>query len=160
MLGLKQDMSKFSFGVTSAIVTSLALMLGLDQTASPRSSIIGALLIIAVADNIADSLGIHVYRESVPGAGTNPRVNTISNFLARIGVMALFIGLVAVLPLEYAIILSIAVGLGLLVVLSYYIALEQKEKISVSIAHHLGITIAVIVLSHFLGQWIGMTFSV
>jgi VIT1/CCC1 family predicted Fe2+/Mn2+ transporter len=156
----KTDMSRFSFGITSAIVTSLALMLGLDQTRDPRTSIVGALLLIAIADNIADSLGIHIYRESVPGTEGNPRVNTISNFAVRLGVMMLFVAAVLTLPLTFAIIISVAAGLVLLTVLSYYIALNQKTSIAMSMVHHLGIAVVVIFLSHFLGQLIGNMFHV
>jgi VIT1/CCC1 family predicted Fe2+/Mn2+ transporter len=154
------DLSRFSFGITSAIVTSLALMIGLNQTKDPRTSIVGALLLIAIADNIADSLGIHIYRESVPGTEGNPNVNTISNFATRLGVMMLFVAAVLLLPLTLAIALSVAAGLALLVVLSYYIALNQKTSVPMSIVQHLGIAIVVIILSHFLGQAIGSMFHV
>lgn len=67
-----QDLSRFSFGITSAIITSLALIVGLDQVSDPKMSIIGALMLLAVADNISDSLGIHIYRESqATGAENN-----------------------------------------------------------------------------------------
>ena len=152
------DLSRFSFGITSAIVTSLALMLGLDQTRDPKTSIIGALLLIAIADNVADSLGIHIYRESVPGTESNPRINTISNFATRLGVMMLFVAAVYLLPLTYAIAISVAAGLALLTILSYYIALNQKTSIAISMVHHVGIAIIVIFVSHFLGTLIGDMF--
>jgi VIT1/CCC1 family predicted Fe2+/Mn2+ transporter len=158
MPGPKLDLSRFSFGITSAIVTSLALMLGLDQTRDPKTSIVGALLLIAIADNIADSLGIHIYRESLPGTESNPKVNTISNFATRLAVMMLFVGIVLALPLTIAIAISVAVGLALLTVLSYYIAINQRTSIALSIVHHLGIAIVVIFLSHYLGQLIGNMF--
>jgi VIT1/CCC1 family predicted Fe2+/Mn2+ transporter len=156
----KIDLSRFSFGITSAIVTSLALMIGLVETQDPRTSIVGALLLIAIADNIADSLGIHIYRESLPGTESNPRVNTISNFATRLGVMMLFVAIVLTLPLTFAITISVAAGLVLLTVLSYYIALNQKTSIAMSMVHHLGIAVVVIFLSHFLGQMIGNMFHV
>jgi VIT1/CCC1 family predicted Fe2+/Mn2+ transporter len=156
----KHNLSRFSFGITSAIVTSLALMLGLDQTRDPKTSIVGALLLIAIADNIADSLGIHIYRESLPGAGSDPRIYTVSNFAARLGVMMLFVVLVLVLSLTVAIVLSVALGLTLLTVLSYYIAINQRTNIVLSIVHHLGIAIIVIFLSHFLGLLIVNQFHV
>lgn len=161
MVSIKHDLSRFSFGITSAIVTSLALMLGLDQTSDPKSSIIGALMIIAVADNIADSLGIHVYRESqIPEVGADPRVYTVSNFLTRLGVMMVFIALVWALPLTYATVISVAVGLTILTILSYYIALYQKVHPLRSILEHLVVAVLVIILSHFLGILISSTFRV
>jgi VIT1/CCC1 family predicted Fe2+/Mn2+ transporter len=157
----KQDLSKFSFGITSAIVTSLALMLGLDTLQNAKSSIIGALLIIAVADNISDSLGIHVYKESLPiESKTDPWVFTITNFLTRLGVMVLFIVLVLTLPLNVSAAVSIAFGLTLLSVMSYYIGVQQKINPAKSVVEHLVIAIIVIIASHFLGQLIGSTFKV
>ena len=67
---LPKDPSKFSFGATSSTVTSLGIIFGLLTSGNPKASIIGSLLVIAVADNIADSLGIHIYREST---ATNAR---------------------------------------------------------------------------------------
>jgi len=161
MVRLKYDMSRFSFGITSAIVTSLALMMGLDQTSNPKSSIIGALLIIAVADNIADSLGIHVYRESqIPEVGADPRVYTVSNFLTRLGIMIVFIALVWALPLTYAIVISVAVGLAMLTILSYYIALYQNIHPARSILEHIVVAVVVIIISHYLGSLISSAFHV
>jgi vacuolar iron transporter family protein len=157
----KQDLSKFSFGITSAIVTSLALMLGLDTLHNARSSIIGALLIIAVADNISDSLGIHVYKESLPTESkTDPWIFTITNFLTRLGVMVFFIVLVFTLPLNIATGVSIAFGLSLLCVMSYYIGVQQKINPAKSVGEHLVIAVLVIIASHFLGQLISTTFHV
>jgi VIT1/CCC1 family predicted Fe2+/Mn2+ transporter len=161
MPALKWDLSRCSFGITSAIVTSLALMMGLDQMSNAKTSIIGALLIIAIADNISDSLGIHVYRESqIPEVGSDPRVYTVSNFLARLVVMMVFITLIVTLPLAYATALSVAVGLVLLTVLSYYIALYQKTSPLRSIAEHLVVAVFVIIISHFLGMMISRAFNI
>ena len=161
MSALTEDLSKYSFGVTSAIVTSLALMLGLQTLRDPKTSIIGALVIIAIADNISDSLGIHIYRESQgPETAGDTRVYTVSNFLTRLSIIALFIALVFVLPLEFAVVLSTAIGLTLLFVLSYYIAISRKQNVPQTIAQHLGIAVVAIVLSHFLGQAIAGIFHV
>jgi len=154
----KLDLSRFSFGITSAIVTSLAMMLGLDQTKDPRTSIVGALLLIAIADNVADSLGLHVYRESVPGVRSSPKIYIVSNFATRLGVMMLFIVLVSELSLTLAIVVSVAVGLTMLAVMSYYIAVHQKVSVGRFMVQHLGIAILVILLSHFIGMLIGYLF--
>lgn len=52
---LPKDPSKLSFGATSSTVTSLGIIFGLLTSGNPKASIIGSLLVIAVADNIADS---------------------------------------------------------------------------------------------------------
>ena len=59
--------SRVSFGGTAGIVTSMALIAGLDAAKAGRASTVGALLIAAVADNLTDSLK----RSRVSGIGTS-----------------------------------------------------------------------------------------
>ena len=72
----------FSFGVTSAIMTSLTIIIGLSGAAS-NITIITALLIIAIADNISDSFGIHIYQESKRVNSKEVKTTTANNFIAR-----------------------------------------------------------------------------
>ena len=83
--------TKVSFGVTSAVITSLALITGLDSVAHPKSSIIGSILVIALADNLSDSMGIHLYLESEHVAGKEVWLATLTNYLARLGVSLSFV---------------------------------------------------------------------
>ena len=156
---LPKDPSKFSFGATSSTVTSLGIIFGLLTSGNPKASIIGSLLVIAVADNIADSLGIHIYRESTATKEENTRMFTISNFVTRFGITLTFVALFAALPLEYAAWSCMAIGLGILVFLSYLIGVQRKTSTIREIIIHLGIAIPVIVISHFLGQLIFTLFG-
>jgi len=56
--------TRISFGGTAAIATSMALIVGLDAANAGRTVIVSALLIAAVADNLTDSLSVHMYQES------------------------------------------------------------------------------------------------
>jgi hypothetical protein len=51
--------NKFLFGRTAAIITNLGLVVGLFSSLNAKVNIIGSILIIAIADNISDTLGIH-----------------------------------------------------------------------------------------------------
>jgi hypothetical protein len=104
-------LTKFSFGATSAIITCLALIIGLSKSANPKLSIVASLLVIAIADNISDSLGIHIYQESDLKKSEVVRANTFFNFLTRFFVILIFILLVVFLPTGYAIIFSIIWGI-------------------------------------------------
>ncbi len=156
---LPKDPSKFSFGATSSTVTSLGIIFGLLTSANPQASVIGALLVIAVADNIADSLGIHIYRESTATQKENTRMFTISNFITRFGITLSFVALFVFLPIDYAAIFCTTIGIGILVFLSYLIGVQHKTSIIREIGIHLGIAIPVIILSHFLGQLIFSIFG-
>jgi len=123
-------------------------------------AILSALLIIAIADNLSDSLGIHIYRESqMTGTVADARIHTITNFLARFAVTMVFIALVVALPLGYSVVLSVAFGLSLLTYLSYRIAQARGTSPYKEILQHVAIAIAVITISHFVGQWISGVFN-
>jgi vacuolar iron transporter family protein len=156
---LPQDPSKFSFGATSSTVTSLGIIFGLLTSGNPKASVIGSLLVIAVADNIADSLGIHIYRESTATKKENTRMFTIENFLTRFGITFTFVVLFAFLPLDYAATFCVVIGFGILIFLSYLIGVQRKTSTIKEIIIHLGIAIPVIVISHFLGQLIFTVFG-
>jgi hypothetical protein len=47
--------------------------------------------VIAIADNISDSLGIHIYQESDLKKSEVVRVSTIFNFITRFFVILIFI---------------------------------------------------------------------
>lgn len=149
-----QDPSKFSFGATSSTVTSLGLIFGLLGASDPKASIIESLLVIAVADNISDSLGIHIYRESESLKAENTKIYTLSNFITRLGITVLFILLFAFLPLQLATSSCIILGLAVLTSLSYLISLQHKTNPLREIFLHVGISIPVIIVSHFIGQLI------
>jgi len=115
--------------------------------------------VIAVADNIADSLGIHIYRETTATKKENTRMFTIENFLTRFGITLTFVALFAFLPLSYAAAFCVAIGFGILIFLSYLIGVQRKTSTIKEIAVHLGIAIPVIIISHFLGQLIFTVFG-
>ncbi len=53
-----------SFGLTSGIITTLGLIVGLHSGTHSRLIVIGGILIIAIADAFSDALGIHISEES------------------------------------------------------------------------------------------------
>jgi vacuolar iron transporter family protein len=158
-LKLPKDPSRFSFGATSSTVTSLGIIFGLLTSGNPKASVIGSLLVIAVADNIADSLGIHIYRESTATHKENTRMFTISNFITRFGITLTFVVLFTFLPIDYAAAFCTVIGFGILTFLSYLIGVQRKTSVAREILIHLGIAIPVIVISHFVGQLIFTIFG-
>ena len=53
-----------SFGAVSAIVTSMGLIIGFGAAGISKPTIVAGLLIVGLADNLTDSLSIHIYQES------------------------------------------------------------------------------------------------
>jgi VIT1/CCC1 family predicted Fe2+/Mn2+ transporter len=146
--------TKFSFGATSGIVTSLGLITGLNTLSHPKLSIIAGIFVIALADNISDSFGIHIYQESECIGNQEVWLSTLTNFFTRIFVSLTFILLVAALPIELAVPCSVIWGLVLLAVMSYTIAKDRGVNPYRTIVEHLSIAFVVIMGSHFIGRWV------
>lgn len=148
------EMNKFSMGATAATVTSMGLIAGLTHGDHNRTSIIAGLLIIAIADNISDSLGIHIYKESEGASKKEIQASTIGNFLVRFFLVLTFVLIVWLLPPAVALLIAILWGLILLTVLSYFIARIKSTNPVREVAYHLIIAIIVIVGSKLLGNFI------
>lgn len=146
--------TKFSFGFSSALITSLGLIVGLNAGSNAKLNIIGGLLIIALADNISDSFGIHIYQESEYRSHREVWRSTFSNFIARMLVVISFVLLIVFLPLSIAVVVSIVWGMLLLICLSFLIAKNNNANILKAIIEHLSIATMVIIASHFAGRFI------
>jgi VIT1/CCC1 family predicted Fe2+/Mn2+ transporter len=144
--------SKFSFGATSAIITNLALIAGLRTGEHAKISIIGGMLVIALADNIADSLGIHVFQESECLETKEIWLSTCTNFITRILVSLTFIIPVILLPIKLATFCSVIWGLLLMSILSFVIARNKGINPYTAIFEHISIASIIIVLSNFAGK--------
>jgi len=142
----------FSFGLTSAIITTLGLIVGLHSGTHSRLVVIGGILTIAIADAFSDALGIHISEESENTHSTKEIwESTIATFLSKFVFATTFIVPVLVFSLTTAIIVNIVWGLSLLGIFSFYMAKEQKVKPWGVISEHLFIALVVIVITHFVG---------
>jgi vacuolar iron transporter family protein len=153
------SLTRYSFGSTSAIVTSLAFIISLSNSLDPRLSIVGSLLVIAIADNIADSFGIEVFQESELKKTSIIRLSTLTNFLTRFLVILVFIAFVLLLPMEYALTLSVIWGLALIALLSYFIAREKNASVARTVASHIAVVLVVVLVSYSLREWIITVFT-
>jgi VIT1/CCC1 family predicted Fe2+/Mn2+ transporter len=149
----------FGFGITSAIITTLGLMVGLQAGTGSVIAVIGGVLTIAIADAFSDSLGIHISRESDKNS-TKKDVweSTASTFIAKLVFAMSFIPAILLVALDTAIVINVAWGMLLLAGLSYYVAKQEHAKPSRVIAEHLAIAAIVIGATHYAGLWIRAIF--
>lgn len=105
-------------------------------------------------------MGIHVSEES-EGRHTKKEIwtSTFITFLAKFFFALTFILPILILELTTAIIISVIWGLLLLSVSSAYLAKNQAIKPWKSVIEHLGLAIAVIILTHYIGDWIHSNFN-
>ncbi len=146
--------TKFSFGSTSAIITNIALIIGLDTAVNAKLAIIGSLLVIALADNISDTLGIHMYQESEGLSQKKVWIQTFTNFFSRLITSLGFILIILIFPSNIAVLVSLVYGLLVLSVVSYMISFGKKTSPWLPIIEHLVIAVFVIILSNFAGKFV------
>lgn len=148
------------FGLTSGVITTLGLIVGLHSGTGSRFVVLGGIITIAIADAFSDALGIHISEES-ENQHTHREIweSTIFTFVAKFLAAMMFIVPVLLLPLNLAIIISIIWGFLLLGFFSFYIAKLQNKKPPLIIGEHLLIASLVIIITHFLGEWINFVFN-
>ena len=148
------------FGLTSGIITTLGLMMGLYSGTHSKLVVIGGILTIAIADSFSDALGIHVSEESENQHSTKEIwESTFSTFFCKLIVASSFIIPVLIIELKSAIYISIIWGLSLLSILSFNISKGQKTKAWIVISEHLIIAVVVIVVAYYVGYWIALIFG-
>jgi len=146
------------FGLTSGVITTLALMVGLHSGTHSKLVVLGGILTIAIADAFSDALGIHVSEEA-EGKHSDKEIwaSTISTFLSKFFCALTFAVPVLLFELSTAILVSVVWGLSVLSLLSLRIAREQKVKPWWVIGEHLLIALVVIFTTHYVGEWIATT---
>ena len=149
-----------SFGLTSGTITTLGLMVGLHSGTHSRIVVIGGILTIAIADAFSDALGIHMSEEA-ENKHTEKEIweSTISTFVSKFFFALTFMIPVFLFELSTAILVSVIWGLCILALISGNIAKEQRAKPWKVVAEHLAIAVAVIITTHYVGDWIRRTFS-
>lgn len=150
----------FGFGLTSGVITTLGMILGLYATTNSKIAVIGGILSIAIADSFSDSMGIHISQE-VENHHTKKEIweATISTFFGKLIFSLTFILPIIFLKIDYAVLISIIWGLFLLTVLSLKMAKISEGNPWPLIFEHLLIAVFVIIATYFLGGLIREFFS-
>lgn len=144
-----------SFGLTSAIITTLGLMVGTYSGTRSRTTVLGSILIIAIADALSDALGIHMSEES-ENVHTALEVweSTLYTFLSKFIFASTFIVPIIIFELQLAVIVSIIWGFLLLTIFSFYLARNEKTAAWKVIFEHLFVAVIVIIATHSVGLFI------
>ena len=144
-----------SFGLTSGIITTLGLIIGLNASTGSRLAVIAGILTIAVADACSDAMGIHISEES-ENKHTTKEIwqSTIATFLTKFIVASSFALPFIVFPIASAMIVAISWGLLLLILFNYLLAKQENKKPMEVIGEHLTIAIIVIAITQIVGTLI------
>ncbi len=147
------------FGVTSGVITTLGLMVGLYGSTDSKLAILGGIITIAIADAFSDSLGIHVSEESVEKSQDKVWRSTFFTFISKFFTALIFILPFLFLSIDFAIIFNVLIGFLILGIFSFLIAKSQKENPLKVILEHVLIAFGVIIVTYFVGKGIGILFN-
>ncbi|HEY9206998.1 MAG TPA: hypothetical protein VIO58_13885 [Candidatus Methanoperedens sp.] len=160
-----QIITGISFGVTSGVITALGMIVGLHEATSSKIAVLAGIVIMAIADGLADAAGFHITEEAEFENGKPKHtpeevwMTTVFTFIAVCGFILTFAVPILVFQLQTAIIADIAWGLLLLVLLNFYIARFKKENPVKLTVGHVSLALFVIFVSYLAGNlisaWIG-----
>ncbi len=143
-----------AFGTTAAVVTSVGLIAGFGAASAPKRALASSLLIIAIADNLSDSLSLHLEQEA---ERLEPRAAfraTVMNFATRLAVALSFVAAVWFLPEVAMLAVSLAWGGLLLGALSYGVARQKGVSPVREVLRHLVVALMVVLVSQLVGWWL------
>lgn len=149
-----------SFGLTSGVLTTLGLIVGLYAGTRSKLAVVGGIFTVAVADALSDALGMHLHEEA-ENQHTPQQIWAASGatFITKLVTSLSFLVPLFTLELPAAVVASVVWALVLLAWLSYRLAVAQGESPWRAIAEHLTIAAAVVLITHLVGVWVARTFG-
>lgn len=157
-----QLITGISFGLTPGVITSLGMIVGMDAATSSRSAVVAAIVVMAIADGLADAVGLHVVEEAevengrVKHAAKEIWLTTLFTFLSVSGFILTFAVPILLFPIKTAIFIAIAWGIVLLIILNFHIAKIREEKTLKLISEHVLIALFVIIIYYWVGSLIAV----
>ena len=150
----------FGFGLTSGIIGTLGLMVGLQASTNSKLVVIGGILAIAISEGFAEAVSIHIAKE-FEKIYTMKEIweSTVTTFISKFIFSSVFIIPVMMFDLVTAIMEGVLFGLFLLFVMSLISARERDVEPWKLIMKNISIAVCVIIITHFIGVWIRITFG-
>jgi len=147
----------FGFGLTSGVITTLGMIIGLYTTTESKYVVISGILSIAIADSVSDALGMHLSEESdTTKSSKHIWIATLFTFLSKFIITVSFIVPVLLFNLNLAILISIIWGIFLVSIYSFKIAIERGENPYKAVFEHLLIMSIVLTIVYFTGKTLSM----
>ena len=153
-------MTGVSFGMTSGVITSLGMIVGLHSATSSRLVVIAGIIIMAIADGLSDAAGVHISEESELEKGVPKHTQkeiwaaTTFTFISKLTFTLTFAVPFLIFSLKTAVFVAIIWGLLLLIFLNFAIAKIKRESTVMLIFEHVLLALIVIFISHGVGNLI------
>lgn len=147
------------FGVSSGVITTLGMIVGLNSITGSSIAVIGGIIVIAIADSMSDALGMHISEETVrKKSDKSVWESTFSTLFFKFIFALSFIIPFLFFNLITSIYISIAWGMLILSLFSIYLAKQEKIKPYKVVLEHLAIAILVIIITNYVGKLVASIF--
>jgi len=151
-----------SFGLSSAIITVMGIIVGTHSATDLKHAIIAAIIIVASADSLSDLFGVH-FSEKAAKDTTNSEawLSAFVTFLTKlIFGLTFLIPIFAFVNLHTAIIADLIYGMSVLAIYVYFVAKSRNEGIVFTIIGQVILALVVIAISHSVGLWVDAKFNI
>lgn len=160
-----QVITAISFGLTTAVITSLGMIVGMHSATSSRLAVVAGIVIMAFADGLSDAVSLHtaeeaeVEEEESKHTAKEIWLTTLLAFISVSGFTLTFAIPILFLPSYSAIVVAIVWGMLLLILLNLYIAKIRRENPMKLLLEHIFLAVVVIVISYFVGNLTAVAFG-
>lgn len=152
--------SGLHFGLTSGVITTLGLMVGLHSGTDSLQAVVGGILTIAVADAMADALGMHISKEAEKDLAVRQVwIATFATLATKFLMAITFLLPLLLLSLTAAVVVSVMWGILVVAVLSDRLARARREAVLPVVGEHVGIALVVVIVTHYLGEFVAYLFG-
>lgn len=152
---MKSSIKKgFGFGLTSGVITTLGMMIGLNQVTHSSLAVLAGVAVIAITDALSDSTAIFMADETSAHEEGSIWQESISLLVSKLFVGVSFAIPVLLLSLNVAVVVSTIYGVILLLGMSFFIAKNDKHPIGKLILSHLSVAILVVIISAVVGYYV------
>ncbi|UCD97176.1 MAG: hypothetical protein JSV35_03780 [Candidatus Bathyarchaeota archaeon] len=155
-----QVITAVSFGLTTAVITSLGMIVGIQSATSSKLAVVAGLVVMAFTDGLSDAVSLHTAEEAEVQRGRGKHTSleiwltTILTFFSVSGFTLTFTFPILLLSSEDALWVTIAWGMLLLILLNSYIAKIRKEHPIRLVSEHISLAVLVIIVSHLVGSFV------
>jgi vacuolar iron transporter family protein len=147
------EIGGISFGATSAVITTLGIIIGLGTAVDSRLAMATSVVVLAFCDSLADALGMQLSEQSRQDEKGKPIIlESIFTFIGRFLFSLIFLIPIALLNLKWAEIVSVIIGVFVITVFSVIIAKRKKISVLKEVIENVALTIIVVIVSYFLGH--------
>lgn len=148
----RHELEGAAFGVTSGVITTLAVLIGVNLATASKFATIAAILTVAVADALSDAAGIYAAKEAERDVSVKQIwLATLTSFLGKFIFSLIFVIPFIIFAAVTAILVSVLFAAIVLFTMGAFVAARRGKRRLQSAVEHSLVGLGVAFLSYMLG---------